>query len=104
MYETSLQGDTLLRVLVIGLTRELPLPPSDALDIADKLVARAANTHTSGTYQMTFLQDFNLLLFSLVPNFTMLPRCYACTCYTVLYMFAYDLWMLALEMVVCATL
>lgn len=37
-----------MRVLVIGLTRELPLSPADALDIADKLVARAANAHTEG--------------------------------------------------------
>ncbi len=38
-----------MRVLVIGLTRELPLAPADAMDIADKLVARAANAHTEGT-------------------------------------------------------
>ena len=37
-----------MRVLVIGLTPELPLIPSDALDIADRLVARAANSHTTG--------------------------------------------------------
>ena len=37
-----------MRVLVIGLARELPLSPADALDIADKLVARAANAHTEG--------------------------------------------------------
>ena len=37
-----------MRVLVIGLTRELPLLPADAMDIADKLVARAANAHTEG--------------------------------------------------------
>ena len=37
-----------MRVLVIGLTPELPLSPSDALDIADRLVARAANSHTTG--------------------------------------------------------
>ena len=39
-----------MRVLVIGLTRELPLSPADAMDIADVLVARAANAHTEGTY------------------------------------------------------
>ena len=49
MTEAGLHGDTLMRLLVIGLMRELPLPPSDALDMADKLVARAANAHTSGT-------------------------------------------------------
>ena len=40
--------DTLMRILVIGLARELPLSPADAMDIADKLVARAANAHTNG--------------------------------------------------------
>ena len=48
MQEACLKEDTLMRVLVIGLTREFPLPPADALDIADKLVARAANAHTEG--------------------------------------------------------
>ena len=38
-----------MRVLVIGLKRELPLSPADALDIADRLVARAASAHTDGT-------------------------------------------------------
>lgn len=37
-----------MRILVLGLTKELPLSPSDALDIADKLVARAASVHTTG--------------------------------------------------------
>ena len=55
MTEASLHDDTLMRILVIGLTRELPLPPNDALDIADKLVARAANVHTIGTYIYLFV-------------------------------------------------
>lgn len=50
MMEACLKEDTLMRVLVIGLTRELPLSPVDALDIADKLVARAANAHSEGMY------------------------------------------------------
>ena len=37
-----------MRILVLGLTKELPLSPSDALDIADKLVARAASVHSTG--------------------------------------------------------
>ena len=37
-----------MRVLVIGLKRELPLSPADSLDIADRLVARAASAHTDG--------------------------------------------------------
>lgn len=50
MTEAYLKEDTLMRVLVIGLTRELPISPTDSLDIAEKLVARAANVHTEGTY------------------------------------------------------
>ena len=48
MSEANLMEDTLMRILVIGLARELPLSPADAMDIADKLVARAANAHTNG--------------------------------------------------------
>jgi integrator complex subunit 1 len=48
MGELCLKEDTFMRVLVIGLTKELPLSPSDAMDIADVLVARAANAHTDG--------------------------------------------------------
>ena len=48
MRESCLQEDSLMRILIIGLTKELPLSPFDAMDIADKLVARAANAHTSG--------------------------------------------------------
>ena len=52
MGEACLKEDTLMRVLIIGLKRELPLSPADALDIADVLVARAANAHTEGTYSV----------------------------------------------------
>ena len=48
MGEACLKEDTLMRVLVIGLARELPLSSTDAMDIADVLVARAANAHTEG--------------------------------------------------------
>ena len=48
MGEASLKEDTLMRVLIIGLKRELPLSPTDSLDIADRLVARAASAHTDG--------------------------------------------------------
>ena len=43
-----------MRVLVIGLKRELPLSPADSLDIADRLVARAASAHTDGNVQSHF--------------------------------------------------
>ena len=48
MTECTLHSDTLMRVLVIGHASDLPLQQADALDIADKLVARAANVHTLG--------------------------------------------------------
>ncbi|XP_070581337.1 integrator complex subunit 1-like isoform X2 [Ptychodera flava] len=40
--DVPVEEDTLMRVLVIGLSRELPLSPGEALDLADKLVKRAA--------------------------------------------------------------
>ncbi|XP_038064280.1 integrator complex subunit 1-like [Patiria miniata] len=40
--EVPVQEDTLMRVLVMGLSRELPLTAADGLELADKLVKRAA--------------------------------------------------------------
>ncbi|XP_024619277.1 integrator complex subunit 1 [Neophocaena asiaeorientalis asiaeorientalis] len=40
--EVPILEDTLMRILVIGLSRELPLGPADALELADHLVKRAA--------------------------------------------------------------
>ncbi|XP_076000277.1 integrator complex subunit 1 isoform X3 [Genypterus blacodes] len=40
--EVPLLEDTLMRVLVIGLSRDLPLGPADAMELADHLVKRAA--------------------------------------------------------------
>ncbi|KAM5301254.1 integrator complex subunit 1 isoform 1-T1 [Glossophaga mutica] len=40
--EVPILEDTLMRVLVIGLSRELPLGPADAMELADHLVKRAA--------------------------------------------------------------
>lgn len=37
-----------MRVLVMGLTRELHLAPGDALELADQLVKRAASLRTDG--------------------------------------------------------
>ena len=48
MAEGCLKEDTIMRVLVIGLARELPLSASDALDMVDVLIARSANAHTEG--------------------------------------------------------
>ncbi|XP_043945691.1 integrator complex subunit 1 [Protopterus annectens] len=41
--EVPLLEDTLMRILVIGLSRELPLGPADAMELADHLVKRAAS-------------------------------------------------------------
>lgn len=51
-----------MRILIIGLTRELPLTPFDAMDIADKLVARAANAHTTGEYNNLLIVFSNDIL------------------------------------------
>ncbi|XP_057603817.1 integrator complex subunit 1 isoform X2 [Hippopotamus amphibius kiboko] len=40
--EVPILEDTLMRVLVVGLSRELPLGPADAMELADHLVKRAA--------------------------------------------------------------
>uniref|UniRef100_A0A8C5R0A5 Integrator complex subunit 1 n=1 Tax=Leptobrachium leishanense TaxID=445787 RepID=A0A8C5R0A5_9ANUR len=43
--EVPLLEDTLMRILVIGLSRDLPLGPADAMELADHLVKRAAGAH-----------------------------------------------------------
>ncbi|XP_053327489.1 integrator complex subunit 1 [Spea bombifrons] len=43
--EVPLLEDTLMRILVIGLSRDLPLGPADAMELADHLVKRAAAAH-----------------------------------------------------------
>lgn len=40
--------DTLMRILVIGLSRDLPLGPADAMELADHLVKRAAAVQAEG--------------------------------------------------------
>lgn len=37
-----------MRILVIGLSRDLPLGPADAMELADHLVKRAAGVHSDG--------------------------------------------------------
>lgn len=46
--EVPLLEDTLMRILVIGLSRELPLGPADAMELADHLVKRAAAVQADG--------------------------------------------------------
>ncbi|XP_019853906.1 PREDICTED: integrator complex subunit 1-like [Amphimedon queenslandica] len=82
MTECSLKGDTLMRILVIGLDRDLPLSPSDALDITDKLVARAANVHTNDIPRVPSLDKRELFdaIFDITayrpPSSIMLPKSY----------------------------
>lgn len=59
MGESCLKEDTLMRVLVIGLTRELPLSSADAMDIADMLVARAANACTDGRLTSSYTLEYS---------------------------------------------
>ena len=58
MGESCLKEDTLMRVLVIGLTRDLPLFAADAMDIADVLVARAANASTDGRSTQCYYETY----------------------------------------------
>ncbi|KAJ4932091.1 hypothetical protein JOQ06_010521 [Pogonophryne albipinna] len=44
--EVPLLEDTLMRILVIGLSRDLPLGPADAMELADHLVKRAAGSQS----------------------------------------------------------
>ncbi|XP_077474311.1 integrator complex subunit 1 isoform X2 [Stigmatopora argus] len=44
--EVPLLEDTLMRILVIGLSRDLPLGPADAMELADHLVKRAAGAQS----------------------------------------------------------
>ena len=46
--EVPVQEDTLMRVMIIGLTRELGVPAADALELADQLIRRAALLHVDG--------------------------------------------------------
>uniref|UniRef100_A0A8C0VR61 Integrator complex subunit 1 n=1 Tax=Cyanistes caeruleus TaxID=156563 RepID=A0A8C0VR61_CYACU len=46
--EVPILEDTLMRILVIGLSRDLPLGPADAMELADHLVKRAAAVQADG--------------------------------------------------------
>lgn len=51
--EVPLLEDTLMRILVIGLSRDLPLGPADAMELADHLVKRAAGVQSDGVWRST---------------------------------------------------
>ena len=46
--ECPVLEDTLMRLMVIGLSREMPLNPPEAVEFVDILVRRAANLYTEG--------------------------------------------------------
>ncbi|KAK3090472.1 hypothetical protein FSP39_012133, partial [Pinctada imbricata] len=48
--------DTLMRVLVIGLSHDLPLPAPDAVELSDQLVKRAASLCLDGKYRQVVLR------------------------------------------------
>lgn len=52
--EVPLLEDTLMRILVIGLSRDLPLGPADAMELADHLVKRAAGVQCDGMWRSTW--------------------------------------------------
>lgn len=56
--EVPLLEDTLMRILVIGLSRDLPLGPADAMELADHLVKRAAGAQSDGTSDHSFSRVF----------------------------------------------
>lgn len=50
-----------MRILVIGLSRDLPLGPADAMELADHLVKRAAGVQSDGTTSATAMGKWSLL-------------------------------------------
>ncbi|XP_054283630.1 integrator complex subunit 1-like [Macrosteles quadrilineatus] len=64
--EVPLQQHILLRVLMMGLSKEHPLSPPDTLELADQLVRRAANIPTSDNVNMLTVDK--LEIFDLVFN------------------------------------
>ena len=46
--ETPVLEDTLMRILVIGLSQDFPLSPPDAVELVDQLVKRAATLNNEG--------------------------------------------------------
>ncbi|XP_041085544.1 integrator complex subunit 1-like isoform X1 [Polyodon spathula] len=66
--EVPLLEDTLMRILVIGLSRDLPLGPADAMELADHLVKRAAAVQSDGTRDLDVLRVERIQLIDAVLN------------------------------------
>lgn len=77
--EVPLLEDTLVRLAVMGLHKDLPLTPTEAIDITEQLIRRAAHSYVEG---LTVLRcektDIFDLLFSLCiyhyPDNIVLPK------------------------------
>ena len=64
--EVPVLEDTLMRVLVIGLSPDLPLGAADAVDLADQLIKRAAYLSLDGKIGThAFIQSQQLAGFSM---------------------------------------
>ncbi|XP_016896225.1 integrator complex subunit 1 isoform X3 [Cynoglossus semilaevis] len=59
--EVPLLEDTLMRILVIGLSRDLPLGPADAMELADHLVKRAAGVQSDGNLEVLRVERIQLI-------------------------------------------
>lgn len=74
--EVSVLEDTLMRVILIGLTKEYPFSTADALELADQLVKRAASLNAPGR-ALTEMCDFYKPLFDKNVYFAA-AFCHAC--------------------------
>ncbi|KAG1699623.1 Integrator complex subunit 1 [Nymphon striatum] len=81
--EVPILEDTLMRILIIGLSKDHPLVPQDALDYAEKLVCRAALSHVGGSIEPVLVVErleliellFNLSVYH-YPDSIILPKGY----------------------------
>ncbi|KAJ8037540.1 Integrator complex subunit 1 [Holothuria leucospilota] len=66
--EVPVEEDSLIRILIMGLTREIHLNPGDAIDLVDKMVKRAAVLHTDDTDSFPVLKIERLELIDALLN------------------------------------
>ncbi|XP_071813401.1 integrator complex subunit 1-like [Apostichopus japonicus] len=66
--EVPVEEDSLIRILIMGLTREIHLNPGDAIDLVDKMVKRAAVLHTDDTDSFPVLRIERLQLIDALLN------------------------------------
>ncbi|MGH0122324.1 UNVERIFIED_CONTAM: hypothetical protein FKN15_003115, partial [Acipenser sinensis] len=73
--EVPLLEDTLMRILVIGLSRDLPLGPADAMELADHLVKRAAAVQSDGLAAWDGYPTLKMLMEMVMTNNYSYPPC-----------------------------